>query len=126
MPDVQDRTMLTIWDTKSSPDLFPELRRTGIQLVSTIGVLTIPRERVIKHNYILQVDLVAEVRVESDKYVVVDYAVDEYGIGDSSQEAEQDLLDSLVDYLTSLEKRENRLGDRERRYLQELKNILRK
>jgi hypothetical protein len=118
--------MLTIYDTKWSPDSFPELRRTELQSVSTIGMLTIHRERVIKRNYILQVDLVAEVRFENDKYVVVDYAVDEYGIGDSSQEAEQDLLDSLVDYLTSLEKRENRLGDRERRYLQALRNILRR
>ena len=119
-------TMLTIYDTKGSPDSFPESRRTPLQLVSTIGVLTIPRERVIKRSYILQVDLVAEVRFESDKYVAVDYQVDEYGIGDSSQEAEQDLLDSLVDYLTSLEKRENRLRDRERRYLQGLRNILRR
>jgi len=118
-------TMLTVYDTRWSPDSFPELRRTEIQLVSTIGMLTIPRERVTKRNYILQVDLVAEVRFESDKYVVVDYQVDEYGIGDSLQEAEQDLLDSLVDYLTSLEKRENRLGDRERRYLQTLRDIFR-
>jgi len=87
-------------------------------------MLTIPRERVIKRNYILQADLVAEVRFETDKYVVVDYQVDEYGISDSWQEAEQDLLDSLVDYLTSLEKRENRLGDRELHNLQLLRNML--
>jgi len=119
-------TMLTIYDTNGSPDSFPELRQTEIQLVSTIGMLTIPNERVIKGNYILQRDLVAVVKFEGDKYVVVDNQVDEYGIGDSWQEAEQDLLDSLVDYLTSLEKRENRLGDRERRYLKALRNILRR
>jgi len=117
-------TMLTIYDTNGSPDSFPELRRTETQLISTIGILTIPRERVIKRNYILQADLVAEVRFETDKYVVVDYQVDEYGISDSWQEAEQDLLDSLVDYLTSLEKRENRLGDRELHNLQLLRNML--
>ena len=118
-------TILTVYDTKWSPESFPELKQTEVQMVSTVGVLTIPKERVIKLNYILQADLVAEVKFESDKYVAVDYQVDEYGIGDSLQEAEQDLLDSLVDYLTSLEKRENRLGDRERRYLQALRNILR-
>ena len=118
-------TMLTVYDTKWSPESFPELKQTEVQLVSTIGVLAIPNARVVKGNYILQRDLVAEVKFESDKYVVVDYQVDEYGIGDSWQEAEQDLLDSLVDYLTSLEKRENRLSDRERYYLQALRNILR-
>lgn len=120
-------TILTTYDTTGSPESFPELKGTEIEikLVSTIGMLTIPNERVIKGNYILQRDLVAEVKFEGDKYVVVDYQVDEYGIGDSWQEAEQDLLDSLVDYLTSLEKRENRLGDRERHYLQALRNILR-
>lgn len=119
-------TMLTIYDTKWSPESFPELRQTEIQLVSTIGMLTIPRERVIKRNYILQADLVAEVRFETDKYVAVDYQVDEYGIGDSWQEAEQDLLDSLVDYLASLERRENRLGENESRNLQILRSILTK
>jgi len=89
-------------------------------------MLTIPRNRVVKRNYILQADLVAEVRFETDKYVVVDYQVDEYGMGDSWQEAEQDLLDSLVDYLTSLERRENRLSDRESRYLQALRNVIKK
>ncbi len=120
-------TILTTYDTTGSPESFPELKGTEIEikLVSTIGMLTIPNERVIKGNYILQRDLVAVVKFEGDKYVVVDYQVDEYGIGDSWQEAEQDLLDSLVDYLTSLEKRENRLGDRERHYLQALRNILR-
>ena len=120
-------TVLTTYDTTGSPESFPELKQTEmeIKLVSMIGMLTIPNERVIKGNYILQRDLVAVVKFEGDKYVVVDYQVDEYGIGDSWQEAEQDLLDSLVDYLTSLEKRENRLGDRERHYLQALRDILR-
>jgi len=120
-------TILTTYDTTGSPESFPELKGTEIEikLVSTIGMLIIPNERVIKGNYILQRDLVAVVKFEGDKCVVVDNEVDEYGIGDSWQEAEQDLLDSLVDYRTSLEKRENRLGDRERYYLQALRNILR-
>jgi hypothetical protein len=89
-------------------------------------MLIIPKDTAIQSNYKLKVDLVAEVKVENDKYVVVDYQVDEYGMGDSLQEAKQDLLASLVDYLTSLERRENRLGDRERRNLQALRNILAK
>ena len=119
-------TTLTYYATVGLPQGFIEEKGTPVPLTSTIGMLTIPRERVIKGNYILQVDLVAEVRVESDKYVVVDYQIDEYGIGDSRQEAEQDLLYSLVDYLTSLEKRGSRLGDREHHNLQLLKRMLTK
>jgi hypothetical protein len=119
-------TKFTPYDTKGAPESFPELKQTEVHLVSTYGMLTIPDGRVTKCNYILQRDLVAEVRFETDKYVAVDYQVDEYGIGDSWQEAEQDLLDSLVDYLTSLERRENRLSDRESRYLQALRNIIKK
>jgi len=119
-------TVLIIYDTKWSPESFPEFQGTQIQLVSTIGMLTIPRETVIKHNYILQVDLVAEVKVEDDKYVVVDYQVGEYGIGDSLQEAQHDLFASLVDYLRSLERRENRLGDRECYSLRVLRSMLKR
>lgn len=119
-------TMLTIYDTNCSPESFPELREAEIHYISTIGMLTILRERVIRHSYTLQADLVAVVKFESDKYIVVDNRVDEYGIGDSWQEAEQDLLDSLVDYLVSLEKRESRLGDREHRNLQILRSILKR
>lgn len=119
-------TTLTSYDTKGSPKAFSDVNQTPIQLTSTIGMLTVRRERIIKDNYTLQVDLVAEVKVESDKYVVVDYQVDEYGIGDSMQEAEQDLVNSLVDYLVSLERRQTHLGDRERHNLDILRTILQK
>jgi hypothetical protein len=116
----------THYETVELPEGFRQEKGTPIQLISTIGMLAIPRKRVIKHNYKLMVDLVAEVKVEDDKYVVVDYQIDEYGIGSSLQEAQQDLLDSLVDYLVSLERRENRLGDREQRNLQILRSILKR
>ncbi len=116
------------YETKGSPDMLavsvPE--KIQIPFTGTIGMLTVPADTHITDHYILQVGLTAVVRVENDKYVVVDYQVDEYGIGDSQQEAQQDLFDSLVDYLTSLEKRENRLGDRERRNLQILRSMLTK
>ena len=117
-------TMLTIYDTNESPDSFPELGRTPNQFTSTIGMLTVPAGTPITDRHILQAGLTAVVKVEDGKYVVVDYQVDEFGIGDSLQEAQQDLLESLVDYLTSLEKRENRLGDIELRNLQILRSIL--
>ena len=98
--------------------------RSQIRLISTIGMLTVLKGAVLRGGYKLNADLIAEVRVEDDRYVVVEYKVDEYGIGDSMHDAQQDLLDSLVDYITSLERRENRLGDRERDNLQVLRNIL--
>ncbi len=119
-------TIITRYDTVRSPDAFPEVNGTQTQLISTIGMLTTRKGAVMKDNYILQVDLTSIVKFEDNKYVVVDYQVDEYGIGDSRQEAERDLFDSLVDFLASLERRENRLGDRERHHLQILRNILRK
>jgi len=112
------------YETIGSPEGYVEIKGTPIELTSTVGVLIVPKDRVVSNDYILQVDLIAEVKFEDDKYVVIDYRVDEYGIGNSLQEAERDLLDSLIDYLESLEKRENRLGDRELHNLQILRTIL--
>ncbi len=119
-------TRLTHYETVGSPQGFIEERGTPLRLTSTVGMLTVPRDTVISNNYKLKVGLTAEVKVEDDKYVVIDYEVDEYGIGNSLEEAQQDLFDSLVDYLVSLERRENRLGDRERHNLQILRSILTK
>ena len=59
--------------------------------------------------------LAKEIGVEvtyQDTGVIVSYAVvDEYGIGPSLEEAEHDLLVSLVEYRQSLERRESRLSD---------------
>jgi len=117
-------TILETYETKGSPEAFRQERGTTIQLISTIGMLTVPRGTVINNNYKFQTDLTTEVRFEDDKYVVVDYQIDEYGIGDSVQEAQQDLFSSLLDYLMSLERREKRLGNRERRNLQILRQML--
>ena len=119
-------TRLTYYETVGLPQMFIENVATPLSLTSTVGWLTVPRDTVISDECKLKVDLIAEVKVEDDKYVVTDYEVDEYGIGDSLQEAQQDLFDSLVDYLASLARRENRLGDRERQSLQVLRSILAK
>ncbi len=119
-------TRLTHYETVGSPQGFTEGRGTPLRSTSTIGMLTVARDTVISNNYKLKVDLTAEVKVEDDRYVVIDYEVDEYGIGNSLEEAQQDLFNSLVDYLVSLERRENRLGPRERNNLQILKGVLAK
>lgn len=111
--------MLSNYETVGS-----ERKGSQVQLVSTIGMLTVAKDRAINDRYKLGADLTAEVKIEGDKYVAVDYWVDEFGIGDSLQEAQQDLLDSLVDYLLSLERRENRLGDKERFNLQLLRSMV--
>lgn len=119
-------TIFASHETIRSPQPFSEENgsRSPTELTSAIGVLIVPKGLVIGDMFALQVDLVAEVRFENDKYVAIDYAVDEYGIGDSLELAKQDLLGSLVDYLASLERRENRLAHRERHVLQVLRNIL--
>jgi hypothetical protein len=118
--------MLANHETKSSPQPFSEENgtRTPMELTSAIGVLIFPEGLVIDDKLALRRDLVAEVRFENGKYVAIDYQVDEYGIGESIKLAEEDLLGSLVDYLESLERRENRLARRERDALQVLRNLL--
>ena len=120
-------TTLITYETKRSPDVLEtsmEGKTPPTKLTSTIGMLTVPANTRITEHYVLQADLTAEVKIENGKYVVLDYQVDEYGIGDSRAEAQQNLLDSLVDYLESLEKREHRLADRELHKLQLLRNML--
>lgn len=118
-------TILMVYDTKATPlGSLEEEKRSPVPLSSTIGINILLKGTVINDRYTLGEDLTAVVKVENDKYVVVDYQVDEYGIGNSIAKAQQDLLDSLVDYLASLEKREHRLADRELHNLQLLRNML--
>lgn len=117
-------TTLIFWDTKVLPEGSTDNKETQIESTSTIGMLTVRKGTVITDRYMLQMDLTAVVKIENDKYVVVDHHIDEYGIGSSLQEAEQDLFDSLVDYLVSLERRESRLADKELHNLQLLRTML--
>jgi hypothetical protein len=118
-------TNLVVYETFKSPEVGITLQgNTQMHLVSTIGMLTVPAGAIIAEDYKLKASLTAEVKVENDQYIVVEYQIDEYGVGESLQEAQQDLFSSLTDYLKSLEKRENRLGDKERRNLSSLRNML--
>ena len=117
-----------VYYTDCLPPGYPINGGTNIQigLISTVGMLTIGKGARITDEYKLKEPLTAEVKIEDEKYVVVEYRVDEYGIGESLEEAQQDLLNSLVDYLGSLEKREKKLGIRERNNLKVLRDILEK
>lgn len=115
---------LIVYDTGCLPEGYPLNKGISNQLISTIGMLTVGEGARISNEYKLKEALTAEVKVEDNRYVVVEYRVDEYGIGDSLEEAQQDLLNSLVDYLSSLESREGRLGDGEINNLRVLRNIL--
>lgn len=116
-------TTLDFYDTRGSECIAGKYE-SAVPLTSTIGMLTIFSGVVIDDHYKLASDLIAEVKVENGNYIVFDYQVGEYGIGNSLEEAGQDLLDSLVDYLVSLEKRELRLADGELRNLQLLRHML--
>ena len=115
-----------VYYTDVLPEGFPTNNgiNTELNLVSTIGVLTVGDGACITDEYKLKETLYALVKLEDENYVVVENRIDEYGIGESMEEARQDLFDSLVEYLHSLEKREARLGDRERHNLQVLRNII--
>ena len=117
-----------VYSTEVLPEGFPVNSGTNaeLNLISTIVVLTVGKGAHITDEYKLKETLIAEVKLEDENYVVVEYRTDEYGVGESMEEARQDFLNSLVDYLHSLEKREERLGDRERHSLQVLRDILSK
>jgi hypothetical protein len=117
--------LFTYVETFRLPEIDMSLQgSTQMELASTIGMLTVPPGVRVNEEFTLQEGLTAEVKVENGQYVVVEYHVDEYGVGGSLQEAQQDLFSSLVDYLKSLEKRENRLGDKDRNILSILRNML--
>ena len=117
-----------VYYTDVLPEGFPVNSGTNaeLKLISTIGVLTVGEGARITDEYKLKETIFAIVKLEDENYVVVENQTDEYGVGESREEAQQDLFNSLVDYLHSLEKREERLGDRERHHLQVLRNILTK
>lgn len=110
------------------PEGFPINSGTNaeLELISTIGVLTVGEGASITDEYKLKETLIAIVKLEDGNYIIVENRTDEYGIGESKEEAQQDLFNSLIDYLRSLEKREEKLGDKERHHLQVLRNILTK
>ncbi len=114
--------------TDVMPEVFPVNSGTvtKFNLISTIGVLTVKEGAHVTDEYKLKETLFAEVKLEDGNYIVVEHRTDEYGVGESMEEAQQDLFNSLVDYLHSLEKREDRLGDREHKNLQVLRDILTK
>lgn len=116
-------TTLIVYGTKKSESIANEYD-SPIALTSTIGMLTVFNGVLIDDNYKLAKDLIAEVKIENDNYVVFDYQVEEYGIGNSLEEAQQDLLYSLIDYLVSLERREPRLADKELSNLQVLRDLV--
>jgi len=117
-----------VYYTDVLPEGFPvnSGKKPELNLISTIGMLTVKEDERITDEYKLKETLVAEVKLEEENYVVVEYRTDEYGVGESMEEAQQDLFNSLVDYLHSLERREEKLGDREHHNLQVLRSILTK
>ncbi len=115
-----------VYYTDTLPEAFPTNSGTSgqLNLISTIGVMTVKEDEHITDEYKLRETIIAIVKLEDENYVIVENRTDEYGVGQSMEEAQQDLFNSLVEYLHSLEKREDRLGDRERQNLQALRDIL--
>lgn len=90
-----------------------------------VSIATIPEGTIIGTGpWKTRRESVAEVRLEGSGIVAMHYDVDEYGIGQSTREALADLLVSLVDYRSSLEKREKRLAAKEQADLALLRVLL--
>ena len=72
-------------------------------------------------------DLQVELRYsQTEAPVAACPAVREYGVGETFEEAIEDLLTSLSDYYESLEAREDRLADPEAKDLAELRRLIRR
>ena len=98
---------------------------TGEAVSVQVGVINIPKGTVIGDGpWKTSLDSVAEVRLEGSSIVATHHDVDEYGIGQNTQEALADLLISLSDYRASLEKREKRLAAKEQEDLALLRILL--
>lgn len=102
-----------------------EIAGTGEQLSSAVSVVPIPKGTLIGNGpWKTRLDIFTEVRQEGTTFSAICYDTDEYGIGKTQAEALADLLTSLVDYRSWLEKRENRLGEKERNELARLRELL--
>lgn len=90
-----------------------------------VGVRTIPKGTLIGGGpWKIRLDSVAELRREGSSIVAIHYDVDEYGIGETAEEALADLLTSLVDYRAFLERRGKRLAAKEQSDLARLRMLL--
>ncbi len=69
-------------------------------------------------------DSLVELRRESANVVAISFTISEYGIGVTEEAALTDLLTSLVDYLSWLQKRKERLVPSERDDLARLEGFL--
>ena len=69
-------------------------------------------------------DSLVELRREGANVVAISFAVSEYGIGVTEEAAEADLLTSLADYLSWLQKRKGGLAPSERNDLAKLEELL--
>lgn len=72
----------------------------------------------------LKVTLYLDIKQDDSGYVVKHHAVDEYGIGGTIVEAELDLLRSLADYRSSLERRRDRLAEEDAKNLHLLEEMM--
>ena len=115
-----------VYETTSSSNAIPV--HTGgsspVELINTIRMLVIGKGRNLSNKLQLQAELIADVKLEDNNYIVVDYRTDEYGIGETLELALQDLLESLVGYYLSLKKRKSHLAEHEKNNLILLNELL--
>lgn len=115
----------------NSPTFPFRIGDTTGRLTLSFGIQVVPEGTEIEGTpYKLASDMVVEVVVEclEDEGPVIarTHLVDEYGIGTSLQEAILDLLASLADYLMSLERRKEQLGEPMLLDLKNLRTLLKK
>lgn len=91
----------------------------------TAGMAMIPAGTLVGESpWKLKVTLCLDVKQDDSGCVVIHHTVDEYGIGGTIVEAELDLLKSLADYRSSLEKRRDRLAEEDAKNLHLLEEMM--
>lgn len=103
----------------------PAAMTSGKPSFSFFGWQVVPQDTIIKGTpFKLASDLVVELLGDESQIIAKVRLVDEYGMGTSPDEAIRDLLTSLADYLSSLERREAQIGESLTRDLQNLRTLL--
>ena len=97
--------------------------------VKTIGFCTLNAGRCIEGTQwrlkvVIEVSLTIEGTISGTDVIARIHQVDEYGIGQTMEEAVTDLLSSMVEYYELLMSRESKLGDVAQRDLQALSELL--
>jgi len=103
-------------EMQSHPSIYEPDAWTGMGVITPGGILA--------GTWKIERYLIVELKQEGNKAIAIAHDIDEYGIGDTVQDAMSDLLTSMVDCRLSLEKRADKIAEEELRTLKLLKETI--